>query len=90
MKTKKLFRLHKRLLEDSLETTIEVKSLSDIIEFLKEEMPWAKNIKIKDYKLTDRRLPPEWGITTYYVVADFEGYTEQCIGMCNFYEDENV
>ncbi len=27
------------------------------------------------------------GGVSYYVVADFDRYTEQCIGMCNFYED---
>ena len=89
MKTKKLFREHRRLLEESLETTIEVGGLSDIVEHLKKQMPWAANVKILDRKLTDHRLPSEWGKTTYYVVADFKGYTEQGRGMCNFYEDDN-
>lgn len=89
MKTKKLFRLHRRLLEESLKTTIEVEDLSDIIAWVDELMPWAKNVKIQNRKLIDNRLPQEWDNTVYPIVADFEGYNEQCIGWCNFYEDEN-
>lgn len=84
---KKLFREHRGLLADSLATTIEVSGLADIVRHCEQEMPWVKNVKIYDKQLIDHRLPAEWGKITYYVVADFEGYTEQCIGMCNFYEE---
>ena len=29
----------------------------------------------------------DWGEETYYVVADFDSFTGQCIGFSNFYED---
>lgn len=81
-----LFRSHRGSLSESLSTTIEVKGLTDLIEYIKKEIPWAENIKIRDRKIRDNRLPPEWNNTSYYVVADFDGYKEQCIGMTNFFE----
>lgn len=81
-----LFRSHRGSLSESLSTTVEVKGLADLIEHVKKEMPWAENIKIRDRKIRDNRLPPEWNNTSYYVVADFDGYKEQCIGMTNFFE----
>lgn len=47
---------------------------------------WAENVKIRGEKVKDNRLPPEWNNTSYYVVADFDGYKEQCVGMTNFFE----
>lgn len=81
-----LFRSHRGGLSESLSTTVEVKGLTDLIEHIKKEMPWAENVKILGEKVKDNRLPPEWNNTSYYVVADFDGYKEQCIGMTNFFE----
>lgn len=89
LQPKKLFRLHNSRLEESLKTTIEVEGLSDIIAWVDELMPWANNIKIQNRQLKDNRLSQEWGNIVYPIVADFKEYTEQCIGFCNFYEDEN-
>ena len=37
--------------------------------------------------LVDHRcIPYGWGDMSYYVLADFGGYTGQCIGMANFKE----
>lgn len=84
---KKLFRKHRPFLIDSLDTTIEVNGLSDLIKYCEKEIPYAKNVRIREDELIDNRLPAEWGNVTHYVVGDFEGYTGQCIGMCNFYEE---
>lgn len=82
----KLFRSHRGGLAESLETTIKVDGIADLLRHIAEEMPWAKNVKIREEAIKDTRLPSEWNNVSYYVVADFEGYTEQCIGMTNFFE----
>lgn len=82
----KLFRSHRGGLSESLETTIEVDGIADLVRHIAKEMPWAKNVKILNEAIEDTRLPSEWNNVSYYVVADFEGYTEQCIGMTNFFE----
>lgn len=89
---KKLFRFHRGLLAESLETTMEVSGLPELCEKIADSVAWAdrnyfKNIRIKNEAYHDPRLPAEWGSISYYVVADFDGYKEQCIGMCNFYEE---
>lgn len=87
----KLFREHRRLLVDSLETTVEVKDIADMRNKIQakwnEICPnYLSNIRIEKHKYKDPRLPKDWGGVSYYVVADFEGYKGQCIGMCNFFE----
>lgn len=82
----KLFRTHRGGLVESLETTIKVDGITDLLRHIAKEMPWAKNVKIRGEAIKDTRLPSEWNNLSYYVVADFEGYTEQCIGMTNFFE----
>ena len=89
---KKLFRSHRGMLADSLKTTIEVSGLSELREKITDSIVWAdsnyvKNIRIKNEVYNDSRLPAEWGGISYYVLADFDGYVGQCIGMCNFYEE---
>lgn len=81
-----LFRSHRGSLSESLSTTVEVKGLTDLIEYIKKEMPWAENVRILGEKVKDNRLPPEWNNISYYVVADFDRYKEQCIGMTNFFK----
>lgn len=89
----KLFRFHRGLLADSLSTTIEVSGLCDLVEKINAEYDsfapsgYLQNIHIDPTPLKDNRLPKEWNGVSYYVVADFEGYKHQCIGMSNFYEE---
>lgn len=84
---KKLFRYHRGSLADSLETTIEVSGLYELRQTLAQELPYVHNIRIMRTKIPDDRLPAEWGGYSHYVLADFDGYFGQCIGMSNFYEE---
>lgn len=88
----KLYREHRQLLSDSLETTVEVGSLEEIRSMVQQH--WDKtypnyisNIRIKKECLFDERLPEEWNGICFYVIADFPDYKGQCIGYCNFYEE---
>lgn len=84
----KLFRFHRGLLSDSLETTTFVTGLEAIKTYLKESDPLLyhelSNIRIKHEPYMDERLPKEWGSTEYMVVADCKGYNGICIGFTNF------
>ena len=82
----KLFRRHRGGLSESLSTTIEVKNLKELKKYIKSELGFSRNVKIKEDPVKDRRLPPEWGGLSYYVVADVGDYKELCIGMTNFYK----
>lgn len=84
---KKLFRYHRGSLADSLATTIEVKGLYELKQILAKKLPYVYNVRIHRTWLSDDRLPEEWNGGCHYVVVDFDGYTGQCIGMCNFYEE---
>lgn len=86
----KLFRFHRGSLSDSLETTIQVKSLHDIKWTVENAMPeiCPKNIRILNEPICDPRLPSEWGGLCYYVLADTKDHTGQCVGMSNFYDVE--
>lgn len=86
----KLFRFHRGTLSDSLETTIQVKSLHDIKWAVENTMPeiCPKNIRILNEPICDPRLPSEWGGICYYVLADIKDNTGQCVGMSNFYDVE--
>lgn len=84
---KKLFRFHRGSLKDSLATITEVTGLDEIRHMVAKEMPFAHNVQISWYSFPDSRLPPEWGGYSRSVLADFDGYSGQCIGMCNFYEE---
>lgn len=88
---KKLFRFHRGSLEDSLATTIEVSSFAELLDKVMETYgDNISNIKIKKDGIHDPRLPEGWNELCFYVVADFDGYKEQCIGMSNFYESEFI
>lgn len=87
---KKLFRLHRGGLAESLATTTEVAGLSDIKDKLRSMslcLDFYHNIRISREPLLDNRLPKEWEGISYHVLADFDGWRGQCIGMCNFYEE---
>lgn len=89
---KKLFRFHHGILSDSLKTTIEVSGLADLQKRVQAYWDsvapnYIRNIRIENRPIHDSRLPSEWNCVSYYVVADFDGYVGQCIGMCNFYEE---
>lgn len=90
---KKLFRFHRGSLADSLATTIEVEGLHDLVEKINAEFDtfapsgYLQNIHIDSTPRKDSRLPLDWNGMSYYVVADFEEYKGQCIGMSNFYEE---
>jgi hypothetical protein len=83
----KLFRFHRGSLAESLETTIEVSGIHDLRRILAVEMPYVHNVRISLASDKDDRLPAEWGGYSRYVLADFDGFSGQCIGMCNFYDD---
>ena len=91
MEQKKYFRHHRMLLDDSMKTMVEVNGLDDIKRIIEEDSfvkGCYKNIRIEENGNVDERcVPYGWGNMTYYVVADFDGYTGQCIGMANFYEE---
>lgn len=82
----KLFRRHRGGLSESLDTTVEVKNLKELRKYIKSELGFSSNVKIKKDPVKDNRLPPEWGNLSYYVVADIGDYKEVCIGMTNFYK----
>jgi hypothetical protein len=85
---KRLMRVHRGQLSDSLATTREVRGLGELIKAVKAEyVPLElKNIHIDKHQLFDDRLPEEWGAQEWYILADFDTYENQCVGMCNFYE----
>ncbi len=86
---KKLFRFHRGSLAESLDTTIEVSGFAELLEKVLETYGDSiNNVKIKKECVHDPRLPEDWNEVSFYVVADFDGYKEQCIGMSNFYEME--
>lgn len=87
---KKYFRLHRRLYVDSMETMKEVASLSEIQNILDGGVfpkGYLSNIHIGEDTKREHRTPGDkWGECTYMVLADFDGYTNQCVGCCNFFE----
>lgn len=88
---KKLFRFHRGSLEDSLATTIEVSGFAELLDkIIATYGDSISNVKIQKKCIHDPRLPKDWNEICFYVVADFDGYKEQCIGMCNFYESEFI
>lgn len=87
---KKFFRHHRGGFEDSMRTMVEVGGLDDIRRIVTETSifkDFYKNIRISGEGVRDERcIPYGWGDTVYFVVADFDGYTAQCIGWTNFKE----
>lgn len=85
---KKYFRFHRGIFADSMNTMVEVNGLSDIINLVNHPDGLFKNIHIDKEGIRDERCLGygQWGVMTYHVLADFDGYENQCIGMCNFYE----
>lgn len=82
-KRRKLFRPHRGSLKDSLNEVVEVSSLKDVRD---KTDSYFKNVRIKEEYIDDsQRSDLEWK-ETHYVVADFDGFSEQCIGYTNFYE----
>lgn len=87
---KKYFRHHRGLLADSMSTMVEVNGLDDIKRIVEEDSflkGLYKNIRIGDGFIDERCVPYGWGNMVYYVLADFDNCTGQCIGMTNFKED---
>ena len=86
---KKLFRFHRGSLGESRATTIEVSGFAELLDkVIATYGDSISNVKIQKKCMHDPRLPKEWNETSFCVVADFDGYKEQCIGMSNFYEFE--
>lgn len=87
---RKYFRYHRGTLSDSMDTMREVHSMDDVKKLVNELIPdYFSNIHIGD-KFTDPRCPNKWGEVSYFVFADFDGHTDQCVGYVNynFEEDE--
>ena len=87
---KKLYRQQNGSLEDSLNTSIEVNSLKDILDYVNKMM--YKNLYCKNHCSNistsfvgddSTRCCNDWK-ETYYVLVDFGNYKQLCIGMCNF------
>ena len=91
MEQKKYFRHHRELFTDSMETMVEVGGIADIRRIVEESTltkGYFKNIRIDGEGVRDDRcIPYGWGDTVYLVLADFDGYEGQCIGMANFSEE---
>lgn len=83
---KKYLRFHRSSFEESIATMREVYGLYDLQRVILAEYPHASNVHISRTKYNDTRTPEEWGGTTHYILADFDGLESQCVGMCNFYE----
>jgi hypothetical protein len=73
-----------------MSTKKEVQGVNDIVEHYKNDQlmkGFYKNIRIDpDTRRDHRTKNDDWGPDTYMIVADFQGYTGQCIGMANFCE----
>ena len=86
---RKLFRWHRGGLEESMATVVEVNDFSDIEAIVRKDgasfgkQDYYKNLNTKFAADDSRRLGEEWK-ETYYVIADFSYWKEQCIGSCNF------
>ena len=87
---KKLYRQQNCSLEDSLNTSIEVNSLKDILDYVNKMI--YKNLYCENYYSNistsfvgddSTRCGNDWK-ETYYVLVDFGNYKQLCIGMCNF------
>lgn len=87
MANKKYFRFHRGLFEDSMSTMVEVNGIDDIKSIIKKDFVFKdlyKNIRIGEGVVDERCVPYGWGNMVYYVLADFDNCTGQCIGMTNF------
>ena len=88
---KKVFRWHRGGLAESLETTIEVSSISDMTTYILEDYQvknYLHNIRISEQTIDDSARSGALWEKTHRVLADFEEYTGQCIGYCNFIADD--
>lgn len=87
---RKFFREHRGGYAESMETMKQVKSLADIEAHYSSDpltKGYYKNIRIDVESRRRHRTPQDdWGKDTFMVVADFDGYTGQCIGYTNFVE----
>ena len=85
----KYFRYHRGSFSDSMATMTPVHSMYDVKKLVDGLLPdYFSNIHIGD-KFTDQRCPQEWGEVSYFVLADFDGYTNQCVGYVNYnFEEE--
>ena len=59
---KKLFRLHRGGLDESLATTIEVNGIGDIEKYVNTPFSCYSNLRIVQEDICDQRLPKEWGV----------------------------
>lgn len=74
---------------ESMDTMQEVSGLSEVQDILNKAFPdgYLSNIRIDESPIKDpRTLNSDWGEDTYMVVADFGGYTGQCLGYANFFD----
>lgn len=88
---KRFFRPHRALFADSMAEKTEVSGIEDIVRRVDDDAlvrGYFKNVRIAADTWRPHRCPDdEWGEDTYMVVADFDGYTKQCIGFANFKEE---
>lgn len=90
---RKLFRWHRGGLEESLATTVEVGSFSDIERMITGEneqgfpVGYFSNVRTKYVGDDSARGGNEWK-ETYYVIADCQAHECGVLGMCNFSEEK--
>ena len=86
---RKLFRWHRGGLEESLATTVEVSSFSEVEAMITGEngqgFPegYFSNVRTSFCGHDSARCGEEWD-DTYYVIADTKKYKDCVVGMCNF------
>lgn len=91
----RLFRRHAGGFEESMATMVEVKDLAEIKDILNKNFSegYLSNIHISENGYEDLRLRGRWGKNSenyarqYNVLADFDGYKNQCVGYTNFYDE---
>lgn len=65
---------------------VEVSGVYEVRRLVKYKFPYAINVRISRSEVEVDRLPDEWQHRCHYVLADFDDWKGQCVGMCNFYE----
>ena len=83
---KAYFRFHQGSLAGSMDTLTEVKCMDDLVRILADAVlkaDYYTNIHIGEHFKDERCEPYGAGSDWWYVLADFNGYEDQCAGFIN-------